>query len=147
MPGTERVRPAETREMRLISQIIESSRKVSDVSLAQFIARRRHPEAGPNSWNEISHALTPVIFGEFVTEGTIRKWAAVYGIPDPNVGDRVMAALILAENQGDKAFDPQDFRIFLAEQPDLGPKQWPSYVRVAGSLPRTETFKVIKRRL
>jgi hypothetical protein len=82
MPGTERVRPAETREMRLISRLIEMSSEVSDTSLAQFIARRRHPEAGPNSWNEISHALTPVIFGEFVTEGTIRKWAAAYGIPD-----------------------------------------------------------------
>ena len=71
--------------------------------------------------------------------------AAVYGIPDPNVGDRVMAALILAEHG--EAFDPQAFRAFLAEQTDLGPKQWPSFVRVAGSLPRTETFKVIKRQL
>jgi len=73
--------------------------------------------------------------------------AAVYGIPDPNVGDRVMAALVLAEGQRDRAFDPEDFRRFLAAQNDLGPKQWPSFVRVAGSLPRTETFKVIKRQL
>jgi fatty-acyl-CoA synthase len=35
----------------------------------------------------------------------------------------------------------------LAEQPDLGPKQWPSFVRVGAELPRTETFKVIKRQL
>jgi hypothetical protein len=41
----------------------------------------RHPDAGPHSWNEISHALTPVI-DEIVTEGTLRKWAAAYGIPD-----------------------------------------------------------------
>ena len=73
--------------------------------------------------------------------------AAVYGIPDPNVGDRVMAALVLAEGQRDNDFDPQAFRAFLAGQPDLGPKQWPSFVRVATELPRTETFKVIKRQL
>lgn len=72
--------------------------------------------------------------------------AVVYGIPDPNVGDRVMAALIL-EDKGGKAFDPQAFRAFLADQADLGPKQWPSFVRVATALPRTETFKVIKRQL
>lgn len=67
---------------------------------------------------------------------------AVYPIPDPAVGDQVMAALVLARGT---SFDADDFRAFLAEQPDLGPKQWPSYVRVADELPRTETFKVLKR--
>lgn len=67
---------------------------------------------------------------------------AVYPIPDPAVGDQVMAALVLARGA---SFDADDFRTFLAEQPDLGPKQWPSYVRVAEELPRTETFKVLKR--
>ncbi|MGV0790302.1 long-chain-fatty-acid--CoA ligase FadD17 [Mycolicibacterium sp. XJ1819] len=69
---------------------------------------------------------------------------AVYGIPAPDVGDQVMAALVLAEGA---TFDAEAFRGFLARQSDLGPKQWPSYVRVSASLPRTETFKVIKRRL
>ncbi len=69
--------------------------------------------------------------------------AAVYGIPD-EVGDRVMAALVMADRS---IFDPADFRRFLAEQDDLGPKQWPSFVRVASALPRTETFKVLKRQL
>lgn len=69
---------------------------------------------------------------------------AVYGIPDPAVGDRVMAALVMPE---DTVFDPRAFRAFLAAQDDLGPKQWPSFVRVATALPRTETFKIIKRRL
>lgn len=69
---------------------------------------------------------------------------AVYGIPDPSVGDRVMAAVILADGV---VFDPSAFRDFLAAQPDLGPKQWPSFIRIAESLPRTETFKIIKRRL
>jgi fatty-acyl-CoA synthase len=69
---------------------------------------------------------------------------AVYGVPAPDVGDRVMAALVL----GDGAeFDVNRFRVFLAEQPDLGPKQWPTFVRIGSNLPRTETFKVIKRQL
>jgi fatty-acyl-CoA synthase len=70
--------------------------------------------------------------------------AAVYAIPDPHVGDRVMAALVLTEGA---VFDPQQFGEFLAAQPDLGPKQWPFCVRVGATLPRTETFKVIKRHL
>ena len=69
---------------------------------------------------------------------------AVYGIPAPDVGDQVMAALVLT---GGAEFDAEKFVAFLAEQPDLGPKQWPSFVRVGAELPRTETFKVIKRQL
>jgi len=68
---------------------------------------------------------------------------AVYGIPD-DVGDQVMAALVLPDQAG---FDVDAFRRFLTEQDDLGPKQWPSYVRVSSALPRTETFKVLKRHL
>ncbi|GAY18080.1 long-chain-fatty-acid--CoA ligase FadD17 [Mycobacterium sp. shizuoka-1] len=70
--------------------------------------------------------------------------AAVYAIPDPAVGDRVMAALVMPEGTD---FDPARFREFLAGQDDLGPKQWPVFVRVSSALPRTETFKIIKRRL
>ncbi|ORV11301.1 long-chain-fatty-acid--CoA ligase FadD17 [Mycobacterium celatum] len=69
---------------------------------------------------------------------------AVYGVPDPAVGDRVMAALVMTP---EAEFDVDKFRAFLAEQPDLGPKQWPSYVRVSSALPRTATFKVLKREL
>lgn len=69
---------------------------------------------------------------------------AVYAIPDPEVGDRVMAALVLPKGA---RFEVEDFIRFLGEQEDLGPKQWPSFVRIATELPRTETFKVIKRHL
>ncbi len=69
---------------------------------------------------------------------------AVYPVPDPAVGDQVMAALVLAPGL---EFDDEKFRAFLAEQPDLGPKQWPSYVRISAELPRTMTFKVLKRQL
>jgi fatty-acyl-CoA synthase len=70
--------------------------------------------------------------------------AAVYPVPDPVVGDQVMAALVLTPGA---EFNAEKFRAFLAGQSDLGPKQWPSYVRVSASLPRTVTFKVLKREL
>ena len=69
---------------------------------------------------------------------------AVYPIPDPLVGDQVMAALVPAEPT---AFDLAGFTEFLSTQPDLGPKQWPRYVRISAGLPRTETFKILKREL
>ena len=69
---------------------------------------------------------------------------AVYAVPDPAVGDQVMAALVLASGA---EFDADKFRAFLAEQPDLGSKQWPSYVRISTGLPRTATFKILKRQL
>ncbi|ORB50312.1 acyl-CoA synthetase [Mycobacteroides saopaulense] len=67
---------------------------------------------------------------------------AVYGIPDPTVGDRVMAALVVRNG-----FQASDLGEFLSAQEDLGPKQWPSFVRISTNLPRTATFKVIKRQL
>jgi fatty-acyl-CoA synthase len=69
---------------------------------------------------------------------------AVYGIPAPDVGDQVMAAVLLTQGA---SFDAEKFRAFLAAQTDLGPKQWPCFVRVSTDLPRTETFKIIKRQL
>jgi fatty-acyl-CoA synthase len=69
---------------------------------------------------------------------------AVYGIPAPDVGDQIMAALLLADGA---TFDAEAFAGFLGEQPDLGRKQWPAFVRIASELPRTESFKVIKREL
>jgi fatty-acyl-CoA synthase len=70
---------------------------------------------------------------------------AVYAVPDPSgVGDAVMAALVLHDG---RAFDPDLFAPFLAEQADLGAKSAPTYVRVASELPRTPSHKVIKRTL
>jgi fatty-acyl-CoA synthase len=69
---------------------------------------------------------------------------AVYPVPDPVVGDQVMAALVMVPGA---EFEVEKFQAFLAGQSDLGPKQWPSYVRVSAELPRTVTFKVLKRQL
>ena len=70
--------------------------------------------------------------------------AAVYGVPDPGVGDRVMVSVQLAS---DATFDPDAFAAFLGAQRDLGPKWVPTFVRVVGTFPMTETNKVLKREL
>jgi fatty-acyl-CoA synthase len=68
--------------------------------------------------------------------------AAVYAVPDPDVGDRVMAALQLRPGA---AFDADAFGAFLADQPDLGTKWTPRFVRITKELPVTPTAKVLKR--
>jgi fatty-acyl-CoA synthase len=68
--------------------------------------------------------------------------AAVYAVPDPEVGDQCMAALTLRPGA---AFDPAAFARFLGKQRDLGTKQAPRYVRIAERLPSTETNKILKR--
>ena len=69
---------------------------------------------------------------------------SVYGVPDRQVGDRVMAAVIPVAG---KDFDPVAFARFLEAQTDLGPKQIPSLIRVCREFPRTATFKVLTRSL
>ncbi|GLW97822.1 AMP-binding protein [Microtetraspora sp. NBRC 16547] len=69
---------------------------------------------------------------------------AVYAVPDPAVGDQVMAAVVLADGH---AFDAERFADFLGRQPDLGTKWVPRYVRIMADLPRTATSKVVKRPL
>ena len=70
--------------------------------------------------------------------------AAVYAVPDVAVGDQVMAAVVLRDGA---VFDPDGLVAFLERQPDLGAKQLPRFVRVATELPRTPTYKVVKRHL
>jgi fatty-acyl-CoA synthase len=70
--------------------------------------------------------------------------ACVYAVPNSNVGDDAMAALILHPGA---SFDPVGFASFLAEQSDLGTKWAPRYIRIAETLPQTETNKILKREL
>jgi fatty-acyl-CoA synthase len=70
--------------------------------------------------------------------------AAVYGVPDPRVGDQLMAALVLNDGAD---LGPGELAEFLAAQPDLSTKAWPRYVRIAAALPSTATNKVLKREL
>jgi fatty-acyl-CoA synthase len=68
---------------------------------------------------------------------------AVYPVPDTasGAGDQVMIAVEMAP---DRDFDPVAFATWLSEQPDLGPKWMPRYVRISESLPQTATGKVTK---
>lgn len=70
--------------------------------------------------------------------------AAVYGVPDPEIGDRVMVALQLGPGS---QWDAAEFATFLGEQTDLGPKWVPTFVHIVEQLPLTQTNKVIKREL
>jgi len=70
--------------------------------------------------------------------------ASVYGVPAPDSGDQVMAALVLREGA---AFDGKAFAAWLDGQPDLGPKWRPTFVRISDALPSTPTNKVLTRTL
>ena len=70
--------------------------------------------------------------------------AAVYGIPDFDMGDRVMAAVQI---QPGIKFDIDEFSEFLRAQSDLGPKWIPSFIQIVEDFPMTPSNKVIKREL
>ena len=69
---------------------------------------------------------------------------AVYAVPDDNVGDQVMAAIVLDDGA---SLTPEELETFLDRQADLSTKARPRYVRLAPSLPATATNKVLKREL
>jgi fatty-acyl-CoA synthase len=70
--------------------------------------------------------------------------AAVYAVPDPRVGDLVMAALELRDGA---RFDPGAFETFLAAQADLGTKMAPRFLRQVAAMPVTATLKTVRRDL
>ncbi|MBF6353291.1 AMP-binding protein [Nocardia higoensis] len=91
--------------------------------------------------------------GENLAAGTIERVlqrlpalnrVAVYGVPDEQVGDAVMAAIVLSDYA---TLTPGEFAAFLRAQVDLSPKAWPRYVRVNTDLPSTATNKILKREL
>ena len=82
-------------------------------------------------------------------EETLRKapgvvLAAVYGVPDDQAGDQVMAGLVLAD---DATFAPGEFARWLDAQDGIGPKWRPRYVRILRDPPTTGTNKIVKRTL
>jgi fatty-acyl-CoA synthase len=68
--------------------------------------------------------------------------AAVYGVPDADAGDQVMAAVVL---RAGARFNGTRFARWLDEQGAMSPKWRPRYVRVGASLPVTPTNKVLTR--
>ena len=82
-------------------------------------------------------------------ESTVARYpgvvlAVVYGVPDDQAGDQVMAGLVLAP---DATFDPDHFASWLDEQTAIGPKWRPRYVRLLADPPTTGTNKIVKRTL
>ncbi len=69
---------------------------------------------------------------------------AVYAVPDDPVGDRVMVAVEVSDIG---RFDVAAFDAFVREQPDLGPKWVPSFVRLTTELPKLASMKIDKTRL
>jgi fatty-acyl-CoA synthase len=70
--------------------------------------------------------------------------AAVYGVPDDQAGDQVMAGLVVSD---DAPFDAVAFREWLDRQEAIGPKWRPRYLRVLHDPPTTGTNKIVKRTL
>ncbi len=70
--------------------------------------------------------------------------AAVFGVPDPQAGDAVMACVVPKEHS---SFDARSLGLWLDAQPDLGPKWRPRWLRVSAALPMTPSHKVLHRQL
>ena len=71
--------------------------------------------------------------------------AAVYGVPDDQAGDQVMAGLVLPDGA---AFDPAAFAAWLdAAGERSGRSGGPRYVRILRDPPTTGTNKIVKRTL
>jgi fatty-acyl-CoA synthase len=70
--------------------------------------------------------------------------ASVFGVPDVDSGDQVMAALVL---RAGASFDATAFAAWVDAQADLSPKWRPRYVRLCEALPTTPTNKVLVRTL
>jgi len=70
--------------------------------------------------------------------------ATVYGVPDDQAGDQVMAGLVLGDGE---QFDPVGFAKWLDAQGAIGPKWRPRYVRILHDPPTTGTNKIVKRTL
>jgi fatty-acyl-CoA synthase len=82
-------------------------------------------------------------------ENLLARWpdaraVAVYAVPDPVAGDQVMAAVQLRDGVRP---DAGSLERFLREQPDLGSKMPPRFVRFLDELPVTATLKTARARL
>jgi steroid-22-oyl-CoA synthetase len=69
---------------------------------------------------------------------------AVYPVPDSRTGDQVMVAI---ELEPGAAFDVAAFDRFLGDQPDLGTKWSPRFVRIVERMPLTGSNKIDKKPL
>ncbi|WP_369011190.1 AMP-binding enzyme [Streptosporangium carneum] len=85
-------------------------------------------------------------FSTVPVERLLERWpditvALVYAVPDPRTGDQVMCTVQMRPGV---AFDPDALTRFLDEQPDLGTKWRPRFVRVVDEVPTTGNSKSAK---
>jgi fatty-acyl-CoA synthase len=98
-----------------------------------------------NEWLRVdgeNFAAAPV--EAIISRFSSMRSVAVYAVPDDPVGDRVMVAV---ETAAGAPISPEGFDRFLAEQPDLGTKWKPHFVRVVEELPKLASMKIDKQRL
>ncbi|MEW5954797.1 MAG: hypothetical protein AB1815_13965 [Bacillota bacterium] len=67
---------------------------------------------------------------------------AVVGVPDPVMGEEVMAFVLLREGG---SMDPDDLRKFCADK--LARYKIPKYIRFVDNLPKTTAGKLLRREL
>ncbi|MFE6755059.1 long-chain-fatty-acid--CoA ligase [Streptomyces sp. NPDC057684] len=89
-----------------------------------------------------SENLAPAMIENILARYEHAAAVAVYGVPDPVVGDQVMATLALRGTDAAGPFDPLAFAEFLRSQADLGTKMAPRFVRIVERMPVTATNKV-----
>ncbi len=70
--------------------------------------------------------------------------ACVYGVPDDQAGDQVMAGIVLRDGA---RFDPVAFAAWIDGRDEIGPKWRPRYLRTLSDPPTTGTNKIVKRSL
>lgn len=102
--------------------------------------------AGRNSeWLRVDgENLSAIQIEQVLVRHPLISVAAVFGVPDPLVGDRVMAAVQLVPGA---TLEPAEFEHFLDAQADFGSKWKPAFLRIVPALPLTATNKVLKREL
>ncbi|WP_083441515.1 AMP-binding protein [Nitriliruptor alkaliphilus] len=73
--------------------------------------------------------------------------AAVVAVPDPQVGDQLLAVVVPRPGAGSRGELAATLRAYLRGRPDLGAKSVPRFLRLVDELPRTVTHKVRGRDL
>jgi fatty-acyl-CoA synthase len=87
-------------------------------------------------------AVAPIERALSELEGVVA--VAVYAVPDPQVGDLPMAAVVPSP---DRRIDADVLEAWWAARADLSAKARPRFVRVTHALEQTATYKTVKRGL
>ncbi len=130
-------RPAETAEAVIKGWLHTGDLARMDGEGYIFIVDRKKDMIIRGGYNIYPREIEEVIYGHpAVVE------AAVYGIPHPDLGEEVAAAVVLKPG---KAVTADDIRSFIKEQ--VAPYKYPRVISIVDDLPKSHTGKVLKREL